>query len=287
MTTYQTAYRSINRLSRLFKLVIFDEAHHLPADKFKALALGMPAPDRLGLSATMEREDGKHEEIFPLIGGIIYHTTPGELTRKGYLAPFVIKRVKVDLTREERRKYEDLRKRFLALSRGRTFDKLLEDASRGDESAIQALKIHADMRSIVQESKAKLDKVVEIAREELAKDSKIIVFTQYKKQAEEIAKRLGALLLHGDLPRQKREEALRRFKESSNGILVVTTVGDEGIDIPDANVGILVSGTGSRRQFIQRLGRLLRPGKDKKAVFYEVVAARTSEEYQSRKRTKI
>ena len=287
ITTYQTAYRRMASLARLFRLVVFDEAHHLPADKFKAIALGMPAPYRLGLSATIEREDGKHEEIFPLIGGVVYHITPGELTRRGYLAPFIIRRIRVDLLGEERRRYEELRKRFQALARGRTFDRLLEDASKGDKSAVEALRIHADMRSLIHNSRAKIDKVIDIARSELSRGSKIIIFTQYKRQAEEIASRLGALLLHGDVPKQFRDEALRRFKEEERGVLVVTTVGDEGIDIPDANVGIIVSGTGSRRQFVQRLGRLLRPSGGKTAILYEVIASRTSEEYQSRRRARI
>jgi len=82
---------------------------------------------------------------------------------------------------------------------------------------------------------------------------------------------------------------LDSFKRMDRAVLVVTTVGDEGLDIPDANVGILVSGTSSSRQFIQRLGRLLRPGSGggKKAVLYEVIVEGTSEEYQSRKRRRI
>jgi len=108
--------------------------------------------------------------------------------------------------------------------------------------------VNSEMRSIVQNSESKLGEVVRIASSELKKGSKIIVFTQYRRQAEELAKRLGALLLHGGLDRATRESVLRRFKSMDSGVLVVTTVGDEGLDIPDANVGIFVSGTGSRRQ---------------------------------------
>ncbi|TRM92630.1 DNA methylase, partial [Sulfolobus sp. B1] len=82
----------------------------------------------------------------------------------------------------------------------------------------------------------------------------------------------------------ERKRVLNTFKNMSSGILVLTTVGDEGIDIPDANVGIIVTGTGSRRQFIQRLGRILRPYDGKRAKLYEIIVSGTSEEYQARRR---
>ncbi len=289
VTTYQTAFRKVRFFARHFALVIFDEAHHLPADKFRAIATGLPAPYRLGLSATIEREDGKHVEIFPMLGGVVYHTTPGELARQGYLASYVIRTVKVDLKPSERRRYEELRKRFQKLARGRTIQELVKAARSGDPDAIEALRVHAEMRKIIQYSESKLDEVVKLVKRELAKGSKIIVFTQYKMQAEEIARRTGGLLVHGSLDKRERERAISIFRSLPSGVLVVTTVGDEGLDIPDANVGILVSGTSSQRQFIQRLGRLLRPkkGKDNKAVLYEVVVTGTSEEYQSRKRRGI
>ena len=284
VTTYQTAYRHSRVFAPRFSLLVFDEAHHLPADKFRAIAVRMPAPYRMGLSATIEREDGKHEEIFPLIGGVVYHSTPGELTRRGYLAPYVIRLVRVELKPERRREYEQLRRRYQALAAGRTFQEVLEAARRGDPAAVEALRVHARMREIIQEAPEKVEEVVRLAREELARGSKVIVFTQYKRQAEEIARRLGAYLLHGDIDARRRRLALEAFKRARSGVLVVTTVGDEGLDIPDANVGIFVSGTGSRRQYLQRLGRLLRPAPGKKAVLYEVVVAGTSEEYQARRR---
>ena len=284
VTTYQTAYRRLDDFAARFALVVFDEAHHLPADKFRAIAMGLPAPYRLGLSATVEREDGKHVEIFPIVGGIVYHTTPGQLTREGYLAPFRIIRVPVPLPRDLQREYQKLRRQYQALARGRRFEEVLAAMRQGDPYAMEALRVHARMRSLVYENPAKLDEVERIVREELSKGSKIIVFTQYRRQAEELARRLNAYLIHGELDAQKRRRALQEFRQAPSGVLVVTTVGDEGLDIPDANVGILVSGTGSRRQFLQRLGRLLRPAPGKKAVLYEIVSAGTPEEYQSRKR---
>lgn len=284
VSTYQSASAAITEMAPRFSLVIFDEAHHLPAKKFKELALYLPAPYKMALSATPEREDGMHVEIFPLIGGLAYMKTASELSQLGYLAPFVIRRIRVDLLPHEMKRYLDLRSKFRTLAGGRRFEELLEAARNGDQRAIEALKIHAEMRSLIQYSEAKLREAERIIKEELDKKSKIIVFTQLKEQAEEVARRIGGLLLHGDLSAREREEALAAFRMLPSGVLVTTTVGDEGLDIPDANVGIFLSGTGSRRQFVQRLGRLLRPAPGKKAILYEIIAAGTGEEYQSRKR---
>ena len=284
ITTYQTAYRKLSVFAPFFQFIVFDEAHHLPADKFREIAYSMPAPFRMGLSATVEREDGRHVEIFPLVGGVVYSVTASELMEQGYLAPFTIRRVRVSLEGDEMLKYNELRREFQKLTRGAAFNEVVEAAKRGEEWAIRALRIHSQMRDIIQRSEAKLREVERIVKDELAKGSKIIVFTQFRDQAEELARRLRALLLHGGMSKDERRRVLSRFKALESGVLVVTTVGDEGLDIPDANVGVLVSGTGSRRQFVQRLGRLLRPKPGKKAVLYEVVAVGTSEEYQSRRR---
>ncbi len=285
ITTYQSGYRNIKQLSPLFDLLIVDEVHHLPADKFRYIAIHSIAKYRMGLSATVVREDGRHKELFPLLGGIVYHKSAAELAVQGYLARHRVVTVKVRLRGEEKEEFEGLRKLYQRLAGYKPFKEVLEAALKGDERAKRALKIHNRMRSILSSSKAKIDKAIEIARKELAKGNKIIVFTQYVEQAKEIAERLGAYLLTGEVPQDRRREALERFRSTPSGILVVTTVGDEGLDIPDANVGIIVSGTGSRRQFVQRLGRILRPKKGRReAILYEIVLAGTPEEYQARKR---
>ncbi|RLG81611.1 MAG: ATP-dependent helicase [Thermoprotei archaeon] len=287
ITTYQSGFRLINEVSPFFDFLLVDEVHHLPAEKFRYIALHSIARYRMGLSATPIREDGKHEELFPLLGGIVYYRSPAELAKMGYLAHYKIYTIKVKLTREEKKLFEDLRKQYRSLIGYSSFQEVLEAAKRGNEQAKKALRIHSQLRMLMARSKAKIDKAVEIAKRELSRGSKIIVFTQYVDQAKTISRALNAYLLTGEVPVDERKRVLHDFREATSDVLVVTTVGDEGLDIPDANVGIIVSGTGSRRQFIQRLGRLLRPkGGDVEARLYEIVLERTPEEAQARKRKK-
>ena len=193
----------------------------------------------------------------------------------------------VDLTPEEKRKYNDLRRAYREAAKGRSFDQLLEDAKRGSITAQRALSIHSKMQQLIHMASKKLSAVADIVRKELAQGSKIIIFTQYVDQAKKISEMLKAPLLYGDLEPRERRRVLSEFKKAPTGVLVVTTVGDEGIDIPDANVGIVVAGTGSRRQFVQRLGRILRPHKNKKAVLYEVIVKNTAEEQWAKRRKNL
>ncbi|WFO75772.1 DEAD/DEAH box helicase [Desulfurococcaceae archaeon MEX13E-LK6-19] len=288
ITTYQSAFRNIEFMGRYFDLLIVDECHHLPAEKFKHIAMYSIAPFRMGLSATVVREDGKHTELFPLMGGIIYHKSAAELAQQGYLARYRVYTIKVGLSSKERKEYKELYKIYKTLAGGRSFQEILEAAKLGDTKAQQALRIHSRLRMLVANSENKILKAVEIAEKELKKGNKIIIFTQYVNQAKEISKRLGAYLLTGEIDTKERQRVLKEFKEKPSGVLVVTTVGDEGLDIPDANVGIIVSGTGSRRQFIQRLGRLLRPREGKnEAKLYEIVISGTADEFLARKRKTI
>ncbi len=278
ITTYQTAYRHIGDLGGRFSLLIVDEVHHLPADKFRLIAVGILAPYRLGLSATPYREDGRHEELFRLMGGIVYFKPLSDLQREGYIAPYRVIPVFVALERGEARQYRELSREYRRYARGRSVEQLLRDARLGDESARQALRVLNRMRMLVAHSTSKLKAAKEIVDRELAEGSKIIVFTQYVSQALKASKYLGAPAITGSTDKVRRRLILEGFREGRHRVLVMTTVGDEGLDIPDANVGIILSSTGSRRQFIQRLGRLLRPAPGKEAKLYEVIAKGTLEE---------
>jgi len=287
VSTYQTAFRYIKDLSFRYSFLIVDEVHHLPADKFRTIALGMYSPVRMGLSATVIREDGRHVDLFPLMGGIVYYKTPQEMVDKGYLAPYETFIIRVRLTDEERAKYERLKESYKNITKGIPFKEVLARAQKGNPIMARALKIHNEMLQIYQKAKEKEKAVVNLVKKELEAGSKILVFTQYVDQAEELGKMLGAKVLTGSTDSKERKKILEEFREAKSGVLVLTTVGDEGLDIPDVNVGIIVAGTGSRRQFVQRLGRLLRPRPGKVAKLYELVTSGTAEEAQMRKRKKL
>jgi len=287
VSTYQTAFRYIRELSFRYSFLIVDEVHHLPADKFRTIALGMYSPVRMGLSATVIREDGRHVDLFPLMGGIVYYKTPQEMVDKGYLAPYETFIIRVRLTDEERAKYERLKESYKNITKGIPFKEVLARAQKGNPIMARALKIHNEMLQIYQKAKEKEKAVINLVKKELEAGSKILVFTQYVDQAEELGKMLGAKVLTGSTDSKERKKILEEFREAKSGVLVLTTVGDEGLDIPDVNVGIIVAGTGSRRQFVQRLGRLLRPRPGKVAKLYELVTSGTAEEAQMRKRKKL
>ncbi len=284
VTTYQTAWRRVEELRDRFSLLIVDEAHHLPAEKFRLIAENILAPYRMGLSATPEREDGLHTELFRLMGGLVYRKSASELAEQGFLASYRIVVKYVTLTPKEAQRYRELRKLYSELAGGRDVNELIKLAAAGDERASKALKVLNEMRKIVANAENKLKLAKKIAEEEVAKGSKVIIFTQYVEQAKKLGVMLGAPVITGKTEKFKRDLALQLFKTGRAKILVVTTVGDEGLDIPDANVGIMLSSPASRRQFIQRLGRLLRPAPGKKeAILYEIVVKGTLEEAKARK----
>jgi len=283
VATYQSAYRNIERLWNKFSLLIIDEAHHLPADKFRRIALEITAPYRLGLTATPYREDGRHNELFGLMGGIVYEKSLEELKRSGYVANFEVIPRLVSLRKGEYQKYKELKRKYSVFAKGRTVQELVAASASGDESARKALQALNEMRKLLALSEAKLEEAKKIINDEMLRGSKIIVFTQYVQQAEALGRALGVPVVTGRTDKVRRRIIMELFKKGRYRVLILTTVGDEGIDIPDANVGVVLSGTSSRRQFIQRLGRLLRPQPGKVARLYYVAVRGTQEEAALRK----
>ncbi len=280
IATYHSASRHIGELASRFKLLVVDEAHHLPANTFRKIALTSLAPYRLGLSATPYREDGLHEYLFKLMGGIVYSISAEELAKQGYIASYETVIVRVPLSSEEKRIYKGLVEKLSMYPDLRSLDPSLLDPSQ----VKQAYQLVSRLRRFLSSTKSKIRAAVEIALQELEKGSKIIIFTEYVDVAEALAKELKAFLLTGKQNSVQRRISLEGFRRASSAILVTTTVGDEGLDIADANTGILLSPLVSKRQLIQRLGRLLRPGPGKVARLYILVAKGTFEERRAREK---
>ena len=228
--------------SRDWGLIIYDEVHLLPAPVFR-MAADLQSRRRLGLTATLVREDGREDDVFSLIGPKRYDAPWKELEMAGYIATAECVEVRTTLTAEERLVYASAetreRYRLAACSRGKL------------EVVEKLLALHAGKQTLI--------------------------IGAYVDQLEEIAQHIGAQLIDGTTSTKKRETAFQAFRDGEISTLVVSKVANFSIDLPEAAVAIQVSGTfGSRQEEAQRLGRLLRPKADgAEALFYTVVARDT------------
>jgi DNA excision repair protein ERCC-3 len=226
-------------------LVIYDEVHLLPAPVFRATA-GIQATRRLGLTATLLREDGREEDVFSLIGPKRYDVPWKVLERRGFIAEASCTEVRVPLPPASRQRY------VLADRRGKF--------------------------RIASENPAKLD--VLDALLERHRDEATLVIGQYLDQLHRVARRVNAPLITGETPAAERRALYDAFRERRSPVLIVSKVGNFAVDLPEASVLVQVSGTfGSRQEEAQRLGRVLRPKEDGRgARFYTLVSRETTEE---------
>jgi DNA excision repair protein ERCC-3 len=240
--------------ARDWGLVVYDEVHLLPAPIFRMTA-DLQARRRLGLTATLVREDGREDDVFTLIGPKRYDAPWRDLETQGWIAPATCTEVRIGLRDDERMDYATAPQR----QRYR-----LAATSRAKLPIIEALAVrHAGDR--------------------------VLVIGQYLDQLSTIAERLDAPLVTGRTPQAVREERFAAFRDGSLRVLVVSKVANFSIDLPEANVAVQVSGTfGSRQEEAQRLGRILRPKADGgQASFYTLVARETVDQAFAAKRQRF
>lgn len=234
-------------------LIIYDEVHLLPAPMFR-LTASLQARRRLGLTATLIREDGRAEDVFALIGPKRFDMPWKLLEQEGWIATAQCREIRVDLSQSLRERYA-----------------VAEDAERVRLAA---------------ENPAKIGVVEQLLNAHA--DDHVLIIGQYLSQLDEMARHFQAPIITGKTPNQKREKLYQEFREGNLPVLIVSKVGNFAIDLPDANVAIQISGTfGSRQEEAQRLGRILRPKSDKEggmATFYSVVSADTREQEFAQKR---
>ena len=270
-------------------LLICDEAHHLPSPAYAEIAHRSRAPYRLGLTATPERADGLHQALGALLGPVVYRRAPADLAAEGHIAQYDEKRIFVSLAAEEQLRYEALMgewKWFLAskrhlLARGGDFFGELIRRSGSDPQARRALQAHHQARMISLNAAAKLDVVERLLQEH--RQDKVIVFSEYNALVDTISARLALPSITYRTVAEERKATLDAFRAGTYSKLVTGRVLNEGVDVPDANVGIVVSGSSTTREYIQRLGRIIRP-KQTRAVLYEVITRKTGEVNTARKR---
>jgi DNA excision repair protein ERCC-3 len=223
-------------------LILYDEVHLLPAPVFK-LTADLQARRRMGLTATLVREDGREGDVFSLIGPKRYDAPWKQIEQQGYISPAACFEVRVDLSPDER----------------------LEYAAAADNERYR----------LAATAPEKLDAVREIISRHPGEQ--ILVIGQYLDQLQELSDGLGAPQINGSTPVDERERLFQEFREGSLNLLVVSKVANFSVDLPDASVAIQVSGSfGSRQEEAQRLGRLLRPKSNgHTASFYTLIARDT------------
>lgn len=291
VATYDTAYLCAEELGNKFLLLVFDEVHHLPSEGYRHIAEMFCSPYRLGLTATYERADGLHGELPRLVGGVVFEEKVSRLSGK-HLAEYSLKRIYTELTDEEKIEYNKnynyyrnyLRTHNISLRNPRDFKFFIMRTGR-DPEARKALLARHRARKIALNSSSKL-KVLSRLLQKHSKD-RVIIFTEHNDLVRMISHKFLIPSIIHTTRKEERLDVLEKFKRGVYPRIVSSKVLDEGVDVPEANVGIILSGTGSKREFTQRLGRILRKKEDKRAVLYEIVSRETTEVRSSyRRRTK-
>jgi superfamily II DNA or RNA helicase len=287
VSTYESALRYMDVLGNRFDLLVLDEVHHFGAGAHDEALEMCTARSRLGLTATPISEAAVAENVTRLIGPIVYELGIGDLAGT-FLADFDIITVRVDLTDEERARYERLSATFRAthaiyrrLDPAGTWREFVAAAGRTAEGRA-ALQAWRESRRLVSMSSAKRRAVAELLTRH--RNARVLVFVADNQAAYTISSENLVMPLTCDIGRKERADALERFRRGELRALVSARVLNEGLDVPDADVAIVVGGAQGEREHVQRVGRLLRPAPGKRAIVYELVARRTAEVRQAAKR---
>ena len=288
VSTYDSAYLRAEQLGNKFMFLIFDEVHHLPAPSYRQIAEMYIAPYRMGLTATLEREDEGHKILPQLLGDIVYRLEVDSLAGE-HLAPYTHEKILVDLTPEEKIVYEQdysifknyLRLKKISLRSPNDFRRFIMRTGN-DPQARKALLARNRALKTVFNSEAKIEKLREYL--DVYRKEKILIFTRYNQLVYKISRQFIIPAITYRTPKEERKEILRKFKSGEYNAIVTSQVLDEGIDVPDASLGFILSGSGSSREYIQRLGRILRKSKGKHAKLVEIVAEKTMETNLSQRR---
>jgi superfamily II DNA or RNA helicase len=286
VATYDSAAIHADALGNHYALLVFDECHHLPGAFTRVIAEYSLAPYRLGLTATPERSDGTHADLRALIGPEVYRTSVAALAGT-VLAPHRVVRLTVTLSSRERQRYDALletRDRFLqqcGIGLGSVAGwQAFVRASARSRAGRRAMLAHREARAIAFGTAGKLRVLTDLLAQH--HPARILIFTEDNAMVYRISREFLLPAITHHTPVKERHDILHRFRSGEYPVVVTSRVLNEGVDVPEASIAIVLSGTGSRREYVQRLGRILRHREGKLAVLYEVVTAATSEEQVSR-----
>jgi superfamily II DNA or RNA helicase len=288
VTTYDSAYLHMEHLGARFGLLVFDECHHLPSAAYSSAARFAIAPFRLGLTATPERLDGRESVLTELVGPLAYRKEIVDLAGD-FLAEYDTERVEVELSPGERAEHDAARATYrsfverhgIRMSSPRGWAEFLIQAARSPDGRA-AMAAYRRQRELAFCAPAKLDFVEHLLARHAGQ--RTLLFTQDNATCYAVSRRFLIPAITHQTKIKERSELLAKFGDGSYRALVTSKVLNEGVDIPAASVAIVISGSGSVREHVQRLGRILRKQADKRALLYELVTAATTETFTSERR---
>jgi superfamily II DNA or RNA helicase len=287
VTTYDSACVHMQSFGSEFELLVFDECHHLPGEVRSDAAKMSTAPYRLGLTATPERSDGREVALESMIGPVVFRYELAD-ARGRVLADYDVKQIQVFLSAEERALYNSCSetiRRFMSERRTTEPEFSFRDLWKewGDSpEARQIFKLYYAKKSIEDRAKEKLRVLEDLFR--LHPRQRFIIFTNTNVMAREISMRFLIPCLLEHCGKKERKGILDGFRDGRYAAIVANQVLDEGVDLPEAKVAVVMGGMASKKQAKQRLGRILRKRGDERAILYEVVCSETKEIIRSRQR---
>jgi superfamily II DNA or RNA helicase len=281
ITTYDSAAAQTEFHGNRYGLLVCDECHHLPAPAYRFIAAGSLAPYRLGLTATLARADGLEAVAMELLGPVRFRAGIDELEGT-YLAPYEIHTIEVALAEDEQQRYDEaravyvdyLRRSGVSLQHPSGWAQFIAYCHRSEEGRI-AFSAYREQRRIAFTAQSKLDALWRILCRH--RGDRILVFTEDNDTVYRLSRLLFLPVITHQTRPAERADLLARFAAGELPVLLTSKVLNEGVDVPDANVGIILSGNGSVREHVQRLGRILRKREGKRADLYEICTAVAAE----------
>ncbi len=307
VTTYPSGWAHAEHLGNQFKLLVFDEIHHLPAPSWHEIALMCAAPYRLGLTATYPEGEkpgfstsAATETRFlsgqdpvslldELVGPVVYRKQIDDLTGE-QLAEYRTQRIRVDLTPEERASYDAayatytgyVREARLRERHGPGWWSEFTRRSAYEAKARRAKVAELKLKEIVHQAAGKLEILDRLLREH--SDQQMLVFTAHNRFAYQIARRHLIPVITHQTKAAERKAILEGFRAGTYRAIATSKVLNEGVDVPEAKIAVVLGGSASAREYVQRLGRVLRKRGNAQAVLYEVIARKTVDERIAQRR---
>jgi superfamily II DNA or RNA helicase len=318
VTTYPSAWSHAETLGNSFKLLIFDEIHHLPAPSWHEMALMNAAPYRLGLTATYPHQDNfrsptakakasanEQLQLFDavnpfdqvallneLVGPVVYRKQIDDLTGE-QLAEYRTQRIRVDLYEQEKQAYDAAYATFIGYkyearlqeTHGAAWWHELTRRSAFEAEARRAKVAELKWKEIIHQAQGKLDVLDQLLREHCYQQ--MLIFTAHNRFAYRIARQHLIPVITHQTKAAERKAILEGFKAGTYRAIVTTRVLNEGIDVPTAKVAVILGGSASDREYVQRLGRVLRKQGNAEAILYEVIVRNTADEQIAKRRQPV